>query len=202
MRKIITTVLMAGMLFVSACSMSPAEIALKNKQLDLVAAANARPTLVCTAGCTYNDPNRKLTIPRETNGWDVANTLLKTTANVALTATPWLIVGKIAADGISSAGGNNSNNTHTEANQQNSADQSTVTTNNADGSYNTSTQTAENSYNSHSEANPVTTTTSEDNDTDNSDNSVTTTEDNDTDNSSTSNSASAEDTETADEDGS
>ena len=162
-------------ILLTGCAMSPEEIALKNKQLDMIAAQNAKPTLTCTAGCTYNDPNQKISIPRETNGWDFANTLLKTSANVVVTAAPWLAVSKIAIDGIANAGGNTSNvdsyNQHSEANQQNSADTTTSTTNTATDSYNTTTAT--DSYNTSTEANPVTTTTTDN--TDNSDSSTTTT---------------------------
>lgn len=151
----------------SACSMSPAELAIEQQKLNMIAAVAAQPTLTCTDGCTYNDPKRNLQLfQKETNGWDFANKILDTTVAV----TPWVAVANIAVKGINNAGGNTSNtdsyNQHSEANQANNytesnqANVSSVTT--------TSTNTSEisGSYNNESNANPVTSTSN--NSTDNS----------------------------------
>lgn len=117
-----------SMVLLSACSLSPEEVALKNKELEIYAAAMAKPTIICTSGCEYTDPRRNITLAKETNGWDFANTLVKTTANVAMTAVPYAALGVVAVEGIKSSGGNtyNDGSFNSEANQ---ANQQTTTTN-------------------------------------------------------------------------
>jgi hypothetical protein len=112
-------IVLAVMAFtVTACSMSPEEIALKNKELEVYAQAIAKPTFTCTSGCEYTDPRRNISLAKSTNGWDFANTLVKTTANVALTAVPYAALGVVAVEGIKNSGGNTYNdgslNTTTE----------------------------------------------------------------------------------------
>ena len=118
-----------AMVLLSACSLSPEEVALKNKELEIYAAAMAKPTIICTNGCEYTDPRRNISLAKETNGWDFANTLVKTTANVAMTAVPYAALGVVAVEGIKNSGGNTYNdgsfNSHSEANQ---ANQQTTTT--------------------------------------------------------------------------
>ena len=116
------------MVLLSACSLSPEEVELKNKELEIYAAAMAKPTLKCTSGCEYTDPRRNIALAKETNGWDFANTLVKTTANVAMTAVPYAALGVVAVEGIKSSGGNtyNDGSFNSEANQ---ANQQTTTTN-------------------------------------------------------------------------
>lgn len=119
-----------AMVFLSACSLSPEEIALKNKELEIYAAAMAKPTIICTSGCEYTDPRRNISLAKETNGWDFANTLVKTTANVAMTAVPYAALGIVAVEGIKSSGGNTYNdgsfNSHSEANQANQQASETI----------------------------------------------------------------------------
>lgn len=128
MKKLIFAIL--AMVLLSACSLSPEEVALKNKELEIYAAAMAKPTIICTSGCEYTDPRRNITLAKETNGWDFANTLVKTTANVAMSAVPYAALGVVAVEGIKNSGGNTYNddsfNSHSEANQ---ANQQTTTTN-------------------------------------------------------------------------
>jgi hypothetical protein len=126
MKKLIFAIL--TMVLLSACSLSPEEVALKNKELEIYAAAMAKPTIICTSGCEYTDPRRNISLAKETNGWDFANTLVKTTANVAMTAVPYAALGVVAVEGIKSSGGNtyNDRSFNSEANQ---ANQQTTTTN-------------------------------------------------------------------------
>jgi hypothetical protein len=116
------------MVLLSACSLSPEEIALKNKELEIYAAAMAKPTIICTNGCEYTDPRRNISLAKETNGWDFANTLVKTTANVAMTAVPYAALGVVAVEGIKSSGGNtyNDGSFNSEANQANQQSTETV----------------------------------------------------------------------------
>ena len=101
-----------AMLILNSCAMSPGEIALENKKLELMKAMASQPTIKCEQGCEYTDPNRNLSVfPKETNGWDFANKVLDT----ATTVSPWLAVTKIASDGIKSAG---NNTTNTDSNNQ------------------------------------------------------------------------------------
>jgi len=76
----------------------------------------------CDGPCSlsYQDPRDRLKLPRNTNGWDVANSLISTAGSVALGTAPWAAVSKIAADGYNRAGGNyqynnsyNQDSTHT-----------------------------------------------------------------------------------------
>ena len=128
MKNYISAIL--AMVLLSACSLSPEEVALKNKELEIYAAAMAKPTIICTNGCEYTDPRRNISLAKETNGWDFANTLVKTTANVAMTAVPYAALGVVAVEGIKNSGGNTYNddsfNSHSEANQ---ANQQTISTN-------------------------------------------------------------------------
>jgi hypothetical protein len=121
------------MVLLSACSLSPEEVALKNKELEIYAAAMAKPTIICTSGCEYTDPRRNISLAKETNGWDFANTLVKTTANVAMSAVPYAALGVVAVEGIKNSGGNTYNdgsfNSHSEANQANQQTTSTETVN-------------------------------------------------------------------------
>ena len=74
----------------------------------------------CDGPCklSYQDPRDRLQLPRHTNGWDVANTVVNTAGSVALGTAPWAAVSKIAADGYDRAGGtytnsHNQDSTHT-----------------------------------------------------------------------------------------
>jgi hypothetical protein len=126
MKKLIFAII--SMVLLSACSLSPEEVALKNKELEIYAAAMAKPTIICTNGCEYTDPRRNITLAKETNGWDFANTLVKTTANVAMTAVPYAALGVVAVEGIKSSGGNtyNDGSFNSEANQANQQSTETV----------------------------------------------------------------------------
>ena len=100
-------ILIVTALALTACAMSPEELALENKKLDLLAKVASQPTLTCTTGCTYTDPKRNLALfPKETNGWDFANQVLKTGVAIA----PWAAVTKIAVDGLVASGNNTTNN--------------------------------------------------------------------------------------------
>lgn len=131
MKKLLFAI--ASMVLLSACSLSPEEVELKNKELEIYAAAMAKPTLKCTSGCEYTDPRRNIALAKETNGWDFANTLVKTTANVAMTAVPYAALGVVAVEGIKSSGGNTYNdgsfNSSSEANQANQQTTNTETVN-------------------------------------------------------------------------
>ena len=95
-------------LALTACAMSPEEIALENQKLAIMKAVVEKPTLKCDAGCEYTDPKRNLAalFPKETNGWDFANKVLDVTTSVA----PWVAVTKLGIEGIKSAGNNTTNN--------------------------------------------------------------------------------------------
>lgn len=163
------------MVLLSACSLSPEEIALKNKELEIYAAAMAKPTIICTNGCEYTDPRRNISLAKETNGWDFANTLVKTTANVAMTAVPYAALGVVAVEGIKNSGGNTYNddsfNSHSEANQ---ANQQTTTTNTSTETVNGIKANGNVDQSQHNQNNPktetITTDTTENNSTNNSNN--------------------------------
>jgi len=71
---------------------------------------NAKNTLEisCPSGCDikYRDPRDKLQLPKSTNGYDVANTLINGVVGVATTVAPWAAVGVIATEGLKEAGDN------------------------------------------------------------------------------------------------
>ena len=165
----------------SACaSMSEEELELERQKLALMNAIATQPTIRCEQGCEYTDPRRNLAtlFPKETNGWDFANTVLKTVTSTAVAVAPWAAVATIAADGIKNAGGNyqytDSYNTHSE---QNSSDTTTTeTTTTTTTTETNTTTTTENSNNDSSDNSTTTTTTETSTQTDdNSDNSTTTT---------------------------
>ena len=65
-------------------------------------------------GFTVYNPNQKTVLPaQKTNGWDFANTLVRTTAGVATSVAPWAAITAVAVDGITHAGAQNSYNTQT-----------------------------------------------------------------------------------------
>lgn len=74
----------------------------------------------CPAGgceLEYSDPRDRPQLPKSTNGYDVANTLIGTAGSVAAGAAPWLAVSKIAAAGFDQSGDTvtgsyNSDSTH------------------------------------------------------------------------------------------
>lgn len=109
--------LLASALLLSGC----ANEALNSEQLALIQQQNSKKTLEfsCDGPCSlsYKDPRDKLTLPKNTNGYDVANTLLHTAGSVALGTAPWAAVSKIASDGYNRAGGtyNNSYNQATDS---------------------------------------------------------------------------------------
>jgi hypothetical protein len=154
MKKILIASL--TMVLLSACSLSPEEVELKNKELEIYAAAMAKPTLKCTSGCEYTDPRRNIALAKETNGWDFANTLVKTTANVAMTAVPYAALGVVAVEGIKSSGGNtyNDGSFNSEANQANQQSTETVNGIKANGNVDQS---------QHNQNNPTSTTNTDNN---------------------------------------
>jgi len=159
--------------------MSPGEIALENKKLELVKAMASQPTIKCTQGCEYTDPNRNLSklFPKQTNGWDFANKVLDT----ATTVSPWLAVTKIASDGIKNAGNNTTNtdsNNESGGNTTSGDVDSSVTSGDVDNS-STTTTTDSNDNNS------VTSGDVDNSTTDSNDNSSTTTTTDSNDNNST-----------------
>ncbi|MDO6489289.1 hypothetical protein Q4503_16460 [Colwellia sp. 6_MG-2023] len=154
MKKLLFAII--SMVLLSACSLSPEEVALKNKELEIYAAAMAKPTIICTSGCEYTDPRRNITLAKETNGWDFANTLVKTTANVAMTAVPYAALGVVAVEGIKSSGGNtyNDGSFNSEANQANQQSAETVNGIKANGNVDQS---------QHNQNNPTSTTNTDNN---------------------------------------
>lgn len=114
--------LLASAIALTGC----ANEALNSEQLALIQQQQSKKTLEfsCDGPCSlsYKDPRDKLTLPKHTNGYDVANTLLQTAGSVALGTAPWAAVSKIASDGYNRAGGTYSNSynqttdsTHTPA---------------------------------------------------------------------------------------
>ena len=53
MRHLIMLLAMA----LTACAMNPEEIALENRKLAVMQTIAAQPTIKCTHGCEYTDPN-------------------------------------------------------------------------------------------------------------------------------------------------
>jgi hypothetical protein len=66
----------------------------------------------CETGCkiAYKDPRDQVTLPRETNGYDVANTTIKSVTGIVTSTVPWAAVGAIAVQGINNAGNNTTYN--------------------------------------------------------------------------------------------
>lgn len=77
----------------------------------------------CPAGgceIEYKDPRDRVQLPQQTNGYDVANTLINTAGSVAMGAAPWAAAASIAKDGFRQSGDTitgsyNSDSTHTPA---------------------------------------------------------------------------------------
>lgn len=112
MVKILT---LLALVTLSACSTSQLTNEQKQK---LITQQQAQKTfeILCEQGCrvSYKDPRDKLVLPKNTNGYDVANTLIKAATAVA----PWAAVGIIATEGIKQSGTTysnsyNSDSTHT-----------------------------------------------------------------------------------------
>lgn len=93
-------VLLLGIVLLVGCSTT-----LTDAQVESM----SKPTfeIDCPAGCSvaYTDPRDRMQLP--TNGYDVANTALRSVTSIATTAVPWLTVGRIAAEGIKGAGDRN-----------------------------------------------------------------------------------------------
>lgn len=121
-----------------------------------------RPLLMTTCpetGCVFktlvlHHPNPKMAkLPRETNGYDVANKVLDTTKEVTLGATPWLVTGKVAVEGIKHAGdmisdSNNRTDNSINDSYNDSSDNSVTKTSEAtNDSFNQATSSIDNSYN-------------------------------------------------------
>ena len=73
----------------------------------------------CSGPCSlsYKDPRDKLSLPKQTNGYDVANTLINTAGSVATGAAPWAAVTGIVKTGFEHTGDNvsssyNNDSTH------------------------------------------------------------------------------------------
>ena len=105
------TIMLMSLLVLSGCASN----SMTNEQkVQLLKDYNERNTLTVTCpngGCTieYRDPRDKLQLPKNTNGYDVANSIVRSITNIATSVAPWAAVGIIATDGIKSAGDNYSN---------------------------------------------------------------------------------------------
>ena len=128
----------------TGCAMSPDEVALENKKLELMEKIALQPTVKCEHGCEYTDPQKNLNLfPSKTNGWDFATTVLNTATEVS----PWVAVTKIAVDGIKNAGNNTTNtdsNNETGGNTTSGDVDSSVTSGDVITSGDTTTETAGN----------------------------------------------------------
>ena len=113
MKKVILSVALSFMLL--GCSSASLD---SNQKRDILVANQASKTLEieCATGCSikYKDPRDQVTLPKESNGYDVANNFISTIGGVATSTVPFLAIGAVAVKGIDSAGGNGSNNVTTD----------------------------------------------------------------------------------------
>jgi len=82
-------------------------------------------TLNCTTGCSasYTDPRDRPKMP--TNGWDVANTAISSTAGVITSTAPWAAIGITAAKGITNASDRSDNSDNSVDDNSNNSDNRT-----------------------------------------------------------------------------
>lgn len=137
MKKLLMSTMLAVVLATTGCSTktnSDAERLKYTAVLKSQEAAN-RPLfeMECPeSGCVFkklsvaNPDPKMLKLPKETNGWDVANKVV----GAVTTLTPWIIVGQVAKAGIDKAG-----DTHTNSNNtSNTSSNESVNNSHNDGS--------------------------------------------------------------------
>lgn len=113
MKKLFTLILTLTLM--SGCS-SNSSLSSEQKA-QLITDYNNKSTLKisCPSGCDveYRDPRDKLNLPKETNGYDVANTTIRAVSSIVTTVAPWAAVGVIATEGIRNSG-NEYNSSHNQ----------------------------------------------------------------------------------------
>lgn len=103
-------------LFLTGCATSEQLTSTQKQALIMQQQSVKTFEIQCEQGCrvSYKDPRDKIQLPRSTNGYDVANTVIKAATAIA----PWATVGVIATEGLKQSGTTysgsyNTDSTHT-----------------------------------------------------------------------------------------
>lgn len=127
MKKILGATFIVSSLILTGCA-SSSKLTSEQKH-SLIAEYTQQKTfeIECETGCkvSYKDPRDTLNLPRETNGWDVANTAIGATASIITTAVPYAAIGIIATEGFKASGDTVTGSYNSQSSSRTDIDRST-----------------------------------------------------------------------------